>query len=483
MSQDGQAPGATGLHLVGGLALLRPEEQVLSAMLDGWRNQQLARNLAFSTISGRERVVQVFVRHAEAFPWHWSAQMVDEWSSDLRAVRHLKRSTLRHYQEAVRSFCAYIIDPAYGWAAQCEQRFGTYPVQVCHEWNTAVHVAEAEADAGKRAFTRDELQAFFDHADDQVANVRGLARKGWLPAFRDAALFKTAYAFGLRRNEARMLDVVDFGRNPKGAEFGEYGVAYVRHGKAMKGSPPKRRSVLTIWPWSAEILQQWLEEVRPLFPTASAGACWPSERGPRIGFSQMNTRFAAYRDAIGLDAGLDFHSFRRSHITHQVEDGFDARFVQEQAGHEHASTTSIYTCVSSDFRTRTLRRVLDSTVEAALGHAEEGAMKRQTSYQWRLREVMATHAMFTATDLEPHLADRGINLSSVQVWRVVTQTPERLSLPLLAALCDIFGCTPADLIATRADNAAPRRAASAGANVTDMAASVRPKRARVRPDP
>jgi site-specific recombinase XerD len=115
-----------------------------------------------------------------------------------------------------------------------------------------------------------------------------------------------------------------------------------------------------------EILQQWNEEVRPLFPTAGAGACWPSERGPRIGFTQMNTRFATYRDALGLDAELDFHSFRRSHITHQIEDGFDARFVQEQAGHEHASTTSIYTCVSSDFRTRTLRRVLDSTVEAAL---------------------------------------------------------------------------------------------------------------------
>ena len=109
-------------------------------------------------------------------------------------------------------------------------------------------------------------------------------------------------------------------------------------------------------------------------------------------------------------------------------------------------------------------------------------MKRQVSYQWRLREVMAAHGMFTATDLEPHLADRGINLSSVQVWRVVTHTPERLSLPVLAALCDIFGCTPADLIATKADNVAGRRAASAGANLTDLAASVRPKRARVRPD-
>ncbi|MER6821295.1 tyrosine-type recombinase/integrase [Streptomyces cellulosae] len=80
----------------------------------------------------------------------------------------------------------------------------------------------------------------------------------------------------------------------------------------------------------------------------------------------MNTRFTAYRDALGLDDGLDFHSFRRSYVTHLIEQGMDARFVQEQVGHEHASTTAIYTCVSSDFRTRTLRRALDATMQAAL---------------------------------------------------------------------------------------------------------------------
>jgi hypothetical protein len=42
-------------------------------------------------------------------------------------------------------------------------------------------------------------------------------------------------------------------------------------------------------------------------------------------------------------------------------------------------------------------------------------MKRQTSYKWRLREVMAAAGMFAATDLEPHLHERGIALSSVQV--------------------------------------------------------------------
>ncbi|MGH3857393.1 MAG: helix-turn-helix domain-containing protein [Pseudonocardiaceae bacterium] len=109
-------------------------------------------------------------------------------------------------------------------------------------------------------------------------------------------------------------------------------------------------------------------------------------------------------------------------------------------------------------------------------------MKRQVSYKWRLREVMATAGMFAATGLEPHLHDRGVTLSSVQVWRLVTQTPERLSLPVLAALCDIFECTPAELIATRADNAAPRKAAAGEAGVVDLAATIRPKRARIRPE-
>jgi integrase/recombinase XerC len=225
------AAGAVGPHLIDGLPLLRPDEQVFTAMLDGWRNQQLARNLAFSTLESRERAVRAFARHADAFPWLWSPQMVDEWLGDLRSVRNLRRTTLRNYQGAIRSFCSFITDPAYGWWADtCQERFGTHPVQVVHEWNTAVHVEKAEADPSKRAFTRDELQAFFDHADDQVDQVRGRGRKGWLPAFRDAMLFKTAYAFGLRRNETRMLDVVDFERNPRGSEFGDYGVLYVRHG-------------------------------------------------------------------------------------------------------------------------------------------------------------------------------------------------------------------------------------------------------------
>ncbi len=340
-------------------------------MLEGWRGQQVARNLALATVATRLRTVRAFTDHAACFPWRWTPQMVDEWSTDLRAVRGLRRSTLRGYQESLRLFCHYLTDPAYQWARECETRFGTHPVQICHEWNTAVHVQDAEADPVKRAFTVDELQALFDHADDQVGRIRGAGRKGWLPAFRDAALLKTAYAFGLRRNETRMLDVADFGANPHAVEYGEYGVCYVRHGKAMKGSPPRRRSVLTVWPWIVEILQQWVTDVRPLFAVGPGPALWPSERAPRVGLQQINARLAHYRDALGLDANLDFHSLRRSYVTHLIESGWDPLFVQHQVGHQHASTTAIYTCVSSDFRTRTLRQALDSTMALALGSPNE----------------------------------------------------------------------------------------------------------------
>lgn len=364
--QDDRFPGSAGLQLADGVALLHPEEQVFEAMLGGWRNQQLARNLALSTINKRATRLRAFLVHADAFPWHWTPRHADEWFGDLRGVRNCSHSSLRSYQDALRSFCSYITDPAYDWLAACEQRFGTFPIQVVHEGNAAVHVQEAEARPEKRAFTIDELQDFFDYADEQVTKARDRGRKGWLPAFRDATLFKIAYSFGLRRNETRMLDTVDIGRNPHGPELGDYGLVHVRFGKAKKGSPPKRRSVATVWRWTAEILEEWVTEIRPQLAVAGNPALWPSERGARIGLQRINSRFAAYRDALGLDPGLDFHGLRRSYVTHLIEEGKDPLFVQFQCGHEHASTTSLYTCVSSDFRMRTIRRALDDTLTAAL---------------------------------------------------------------------------------------------------------------------
>lgn len=80
-------------------------------------------------------------------------------------------------------------------------------------------------------------------------------------------------------------------------------------------------------------------------------------------------------------------------------------------------------------------------------------MRRTISYRWRLREIMATRGLFATTELLPLLAERDISLSASQVHRLVTGTPERLSLLILAALCDLLDVTPTELIETHAENA------------------------------
>ncbi|MEV6173827.1 tyrosine-type recombinase/integrase [Streptomyces sp. NPDC051954] len=177
---------------------------------------------------------------------------------------------------------------------------------------------------------------------------------------RDAALLKTVYAFGLRRNEARGLDLADLRRNPKAPQYGRCGAAFVRFGKASNGSPPKRRTVLTVpeMDWITGILGHWIHEVRPMFSPGSLAALWVTERAGRISLRGINDAFEQARADAGLPDELDLHSLRHSYVTHLVEFDYPERFVSEQVGHSYASTTAIYTGVSDEYRNRLLQRAL-----------------------------------------------------------------------------------------------------------------------------
>ncbi|MFJ3233762.1 tyrosine-type recombinase/integrase [Streptomyces sp. NPDC086787] len=52
----------------------------------------------------------------------------------------------------------------------------------------------------------------------------------------------------------------------------------------------------------------------------------------------------------GLDEDLDLHCLRHGWITHATEFGYPARFVQENVGHSHASTTAIYMGIPNEYR-------------------------------------------------------------------------------------------------------------------------------------
>ena len=280
------------------------------------------------------------------------------------------------------------------------------------------HVGEYEAQPGRRPLTYDEVQALFDAADARAEEIRARGRKGALTALRDAALLKTVYAYGLRRREACGLDLADFRRNPKAAQFGRFGGLFVRYGKASRGGAPRRRTVLTVpeMDWISEVLRHWVDEVRPCLAPGSHPAVWVTERRGRIAVRTADTAFTAAagggRAARGagsaLPAALVYHPPGRVRLPGAV---------RLRAGRpRYAATTAIYTGVSDDYRNRLLRRSLERHAGAVGGNA----MIRKMGVRWNLRALMADRGMFATSDLVPLLAERGVHLSREQVYRLVT---------------------------------------------------------------
>ena len=360
--------GSAAFVLVDGAIELHPEPALFEAMIEGWRRQHSARRLSPTITVARERQLRRFQGFTGDWPWEWRAEQLDAWV----AQGNWAHSTIRGYQGSVALFLDFVCDPRYGWAEACMERVGQVPTQICNEWNTATHVADYEGRPERRPLTRDELQTLFDVADEAVARIARTGRKGWLAAFRDATLFKVIYAWGLRRREAAMLDIGDFAANPAAPELGRFGTCHVRYGKAMKGSPPRRRQVATVMPWAAEVLEQYLDDLRPRYGTAARGpALWLTERGGRISPRRIDERFAAYRLSAGLPAELSVHSLRHSYVSHLIEDGVDPLFVQHQVGHSWASTTAVYTSVGSDHKNRMLRAALQRAFGADDSNNEE----------------------------------------------------------------------------------------------------------------
>jgi integrase/recombinase XerD len=344
------------------VSLLRADETVFTAMLDGWRAQMLARGLAIDTIQARFGLIKRFVEFTNEYPWHWRPVDIDEFLADIRSKRTTTElSTLRTYSNNIAMFCSYVSDSRYGWITFCEKQFGDVPSQICFEWNTPRHSTDDARSPKRRAFTKTELQHMFDVLDDFIDDAYRRGSKQWLTGLRDSIAFKVGYAFGLRRQELVMLDLTDFGPNPHVPRYGNYGALTVRWAKGTRGSGPRRRTVLTApeFSWVPELLQYWCTEGRNLLPTADRSpALWPSERASRLSLGAMGKSFTDHRRSAGLPEELSLHALRHSYTTHLLEAGYDPLFVQQQLGHGYASTTSLYTSVSSDFKQKVIQQMI-----------------------------------------------------------------------------------------------------------------------------
>ncbi len=137
--------------LAPGVVHLNEPTAVFEAMLSGWERQQKSRLLACGTIEPRLSLVRRFTAFASSHPWDWTAGDMEDFTASLMTgTDRLAPSTIRSYHLTLRLFCDYLLDGRYGWVGQCEQRFGTIPSQICHDFNTAAHLVEYEGRPARR---------------------------------------------------------------------------------------------------------------------------------------------------------------------------------------------------------------------------------------------------------------------------------------------------------------------------------------------
>lgn len=166
--------------------------------------------------------------------------------------------------------------------------------------------------------TQDEVKRFIESPDLQTP--RGL---------RDRAILEALYSTGMRVAECCRLQIADI-------NFAD-GVVRIISGKG------KKDRMVPIGSLALHYIDRYFKEVRgpgaggPLF--RRMGTADPVNTG------QLYRYMQEYRKKAAITKRMYPHLLRHSFGVHLLENGADIRYIQAMMGHEHLSTTQIYTQV------------------------------------------------------------------------------------------------------------------------------------------
>ena len=171
---------------------------------------------------------------------------------------------------------------------------------------------------------------------DEVERLLAAAYAGdTSEAGRDQAMLELIYASGMRVTELVSLNLDDI----------NFEQGYVRcFGKGAK------ERVIPIHKKAADVLERYLQEVRPLLANKRSGdAVFLNRRGDRLTRQGFWLILKGYARRAGLKGKLTPHSLRHSFATHLLRGGAPLRHVQELLGHASITTTQVYTHLTSDY--------------------------------------------------------------------------------------------------------------------------------------
>ncbi|MEX0761640.1 MAG: site-specific tyrosine recombinase XerD [Dehalococcoidia bacterium] len=288
---------------------------------------------------------------------------VESFLDYLAAERGVSRHTLAAYSNDLRSFVAFLQEPA--------DRGSGLPARI-EEWPQveAPDLNRFLADMDERGYspaTRSRkiaaLRSFMrflkderEIKDNPAANLRSpragrplpkamtvedvdrlleSASKGRTPEeMRDNAMLELLYASGLRVSELVSLDIRD-------VDLDNAAVRSFGKGSKERIVPMHESAVLSV--------EQYIVMARPKLAIAGANdALFLNRKGGRITRQGFWLRLRRCATLAGITTPITPHTLRHSFATHLLHGGASLRHVQELLGHASIATTQIYTHLTSE---------------------------------------------------------------------------------------------------------------------------------------
>lgn len=281
------------------------------------------------------------------------ARLIDEFLEHLRVERNVSPETLRAYATDLRQFSEFLgpedeIVPAAIDPLILRKYLATLKEQEYSRTTIARRVASMRSffkylcrqghldknPAAQLRLTRGSrrLPTFLD--EGEIQKLLTTPDAGSFGGRRDRAILECLYSTGMRVSELGGLNVRDVDL------LGE--VARVRgKGRKERMAPLGKPAVDAIRDYVL---------VRNTAEPGAVGEDSPlflNKGGTRLTARSIRRRLLLYARQCGIEKHVSPHVLRHTFATHLLDRGADLRSVQELLGHEHITTTQIYTHVTT----------------------------------------------------------------------------------------------------------------------------------------
>ena len=218
----------------------------------------------------------------------------------------LSKAYLNKHQSGLKKFREYL------------QKHGATTFKVHLQW-------EENDPTKKDVLTQSEIKELFEITNYSSQFLR--------TRLRDKAILVVLYSCGLRRSEAMNLDIND--------------ILFDRELVFIKKSKNFKQRYVPVNNYNLRILEDYLYEARPLYPTTINEAFFINRYGNRLTGADMAIRL---QHLIKLTENKDIqekritpHCLRHSIATHLLQQQVDLEDIQQFLGHSSLKATQIYT--------------------------------------------------------------------------------------------------------------------------------------------